>query len=480
MSRDNSRSHNPWEEPPRETSYEAHLRLKRLKQRAHQSKSNSQNQEAPPTGARPGMQTRQSSNTKDTNATGHRQRPPEPRQRPLPSELPFQENNETDVPSRRYWPPSPASETYAEDIYPEDVYDTDVPLAPARGGNTYREPRHRGRSYSELEGGGVGARFIAPAPGGGAHMPDRRTRSKTAVQKRAAPRKRSFGSVLLIGCIGGLVALGLVATILIVMFLRTPLGGNLIGGITSKTYTQQNSQPLQITNLKLAQIHNQVGNVTVTVSSSVSTPTLTTVKKVTASSNSAANSEFARIIVSAQATTPHSLTVNGTIPGSGNSSSGDAVDITLALPPSSAATAGASITFNIATVSGNVNIQQVQLGASSCLQVQQGNVTFNGTLDTANGTPLIPCQDASTNNPHPWYTFHSEVGNVDVTLPAGTNITLDVSTNVGSIDGTAFGLNIPTSDNSASYHGPLTGGSQSPPAELKLDVGTGNIRLHKA
>jgi hypothetical protein len=270
-----------------------------------------------------------------------------------------------------------------------------------------------------------------------------------------------------------------VATILIVTFLRTPLGGNLISGITRKTYTQQHSYPLQIANLKLAQIHNQVGNVTVTVSSSVSTPTLTTVKKVTASSTSAANSEFARIIVSEQTAGP-ALTVNGTIPGSGNNSSGDAVDITLTLPPASSATASASITFNIATISGNVNIQQVELGASSCLQAQQGNVTFNGTLDTANGTTLVPCQDTSTNNPHPWYTFHSEVGNIDMTLPAGTNITLDASTNVGSIDGTAFGLNIPTSDNSASYHGSLSGGSQSPPAELKLNVGTGNIRLHKA
>jgi hypothetical protein len=361
---------------------------------------------------------------------------------------------------------------YAEDIYAEDMYDTDVPMAPARSGNTYREPRHAQRprfrrSHRDLEWEETERQARSP-------------RSKAVAQKRATPRNRGFGSVVLIGCIGGLVALGLVATILIVTFLRTPLGGNLLSGITSKTYTQQLSYPLQITNLKLAQIHNQVGNVTVTVSSSVSTPTLTTVKKVTASSNNAANSEFARIVVSVQTTTPRSLTVNGTIPGSGNSSSGDAVDITLTLPPASSATASSSITFNVATISGNVNIQQVELAASSCLQVQQGNVTFNGTLDTANGTTLVPCQDTSTNNPHPWYAFHSEVGNVDVTLPASTNLTLDASSNVGSIDGTAFGLNIPTSDNSASYHGPLSGGSQSPPAELKLDVGTGKIRLHKA
>lgn len=476
MSRDNSRLRNPWEGPPRESSYEAHLRLKRLKQRARQSKSNSQNSETPPTGPRPGLQARQPANAKDTNTTSPRQGPLQPRQRPLPSEQTFEENNETDVPSRRYRTPSSTPEMYTEDIYDEDMYDTDVPMPPARGGNTYRQTRRAQRPHSDLEWEREESRAKR---GPGANVPDRRPRP--VAQKRTTPRNRGFGSVVLIGCIGGLIALGLVATILIVAFLRTPLGGNLIRGITSKTYTQQNSQVLQISNLKLAQIHNQVGNITVTVSSSVSTPTLTTVKKVTASSNSAANSEFARIIVSVQATTPRSLTVNGTVPGSGNSSSGDAVDITLTLPPSSAATAGASITFNVATVSGNVNIQQVQLAASSCIQVQQqGNVIFNGTLDTANGTPLIPCQDTSTNNPHPWYTFHSEVGNIDMTLPADTNITLDAATNNGSIDGTAFGLNIPASDNSASYHGPLSGGSQSPPAELKLDVGTGNIRLHKA
>ena len=284
--------------------------------------------------------------------------------------------------------------------------------------------------------------------------------------------------MVLIGCIGALVALGLIVSIVIIAFLRTPLGGNILSGITSKTYTQQSSQTLSVSGLKLAQINDQVGNVTINVSSNVSKPTLTTIKKVTASSNSAANSEFARIIVSAQVAGP-AVTINATLPHSGNSSSGDAVDLQISLPQTYSAGANTSITFNIATISGNVNVQQVELAASSCLQTNQGNVTFNGTLDTSNGVTLIPCQDTSTTNPHPWYTFHSEVGDVDVTLPGNTSITLDASTNVGSINGTAFGLNIPVSDNSASYHGPLTNGAAASPAELKLDVGTGNIRLHK-
>ncbi len=493
MSRDNSRTRDPWEEPSRETSYEAHLRLKRLKQRAHQSKANQADKDTSQANARPRSQVQRPATPKDRNTSGPRQRPPQPRRHPLPSESPFEENNDTDVPSRSYRSRSHVPEMNAGDIYDQDMYDTDAPLAPApptpprattRDAPPFRESRPRARGEYADDYAASPRRGQRPRRARELEWEDvdrqaqQRPRSKTLSEQQARSRKRGFGSVVLIGCIGGLVTLGLIATILIVTFLRTPLGGNLLSGITSKAYTQKNSYPLQISNLKLAQIHNQVGNVNVTVSSSISTPTLTTVKKVTASSSSAANSEFARISVVEQIAGT-TLTVNATIPGQGNSSSGDAVDLTLTLPPASAGTPNTSITFIIATISGNVNVQQVQLAASSCLRTNQGNVTFNGTLDTTHGTTLVPCQNTSTTNPHPWYTFHSEVGDVDVTLPGDTNVTLNASANAGSINGTAFGLNIPSSDNSASYHGPLINGSPSPPAELKLDVGTGNIRLHK-
>lgn len=480
MSRDNSRTSDSWEEPSRETSYEAHLRLKRLKQRAHQSKASHADKDTSQANAGPRSQVQRSATPKDRSTSGPRQRPPQQRRHPLSSESPFEGNNDIEGPSRFYRSHAQMPELYGGDIYNQDMYDTDAPLAPAP---PFREPRPRAR--------GKYADDYAASPRQG-QRPRRtrelewedvdrqalqRPRSKTLSERQARSRKQGFGSVVLIGCIGGLITLGLIAAILIVTFLRTPLGGNLLSGITSKVYTQQSSYPLQISSLKLAQIHNQVGNVNVTVSSSVPTPTLTTVKKVTASSSSAANSEFARISVIEQIAGTV-LTVNGTIPSQGNSS-GDAVDLTLTLPPALGATANASIDFNVATISGNVNIQQVELAAGSCLQVQQGNATFNGTLDTANGSTLIPCENSSTNNPHPWYSIHSEVGDVDVTLPGNTNVTLNALANAGSVDGTAFGLNIPSSDNSASYNGPLVSGSQSPPAELKLDVGTGNIRLHK-
>ncbi len=485
MSRDNSRTHDPWEEPSRETSYEAHLRLKRLKQRAHQSKASHADKDTSQANARPRSQVQRPATPKDRNTSGPRQRPPQPRRHPLPSESPFEENNDTGIPSRSYRPRSHVPEMYAGDNYDQDMYDTDAPPPPLPPTPPFRESRSRQRreyadDYSASPRQGQRPRRTRELEWEDVdRQAQQRPRSKTLSERQVRSRKRGFGSVVLIGCIGGLITLGLIAAILIVTFLRTPLGGNLLSGITSKAYTQRNSYPLQISNLKLAQIHNQVGNVTVTVSSSISTPTLTTVKKVTASSSSAANSEFARISVIEQIVGT-ALTVNATIPGQGNSSSGDAVDILLTLPPAPAGTTNTSITFIIATISGHVNVQQVQLAASSCLQANQGNVTFNGTLDTTHGTTLVPCQNTSTTNPHPWYTFHSEVGDVDVTLPGDTNVTLNASTNAGSINGTAFGLNIPSSDNSASYHGPLINGSPSPPAELKLDVGTGNIRLHKA
>ncbi len=477
MSKNNSGTHDPWEEPARETSYEAHQRLKRQKQRARQLKANDANRTTTQPHTRSGS-------SEDRNISNPHLRPHSPRQssqRSLPAAFPDENHGDNDIPSRSYGARARMPEMYASEM--EEVYDSGDPTAPPSrattppprattrvaptriGPTTTRNPQPSRTRERELEWEQMERR-------------PRRPRPTTETPRRARPRNRGFGSTMLIGCIGGLITIGLIATILIVTFLRTPLGGNLLTGITSKTYTQSHTQSLQVSNLTLVQIQNHVGNVNVTVSSSVSTPTLTTLKKVTASSVNAANSEFARILVTVQQPVSSDVTINATLPNSGNSS-GDSVDLILTLPPAFGATASASITFNITTISGNLNVQQVELAASSCLKVQQGNVTFNGTLDTRNGTALVPCSNTSDNNPHPWYTFQTEVGSLDVTLPAATPVTLIAATNAGSINGAAFGLTIPNSDNSASYDGPLTGGSSTPVAQLKLDVGTGNILLHQ-
>jgi len=109
-------------------------------------------------------------------------------------------------------------------------------------------------------------------------------------------------------------------------------------------------------------------------------------------------------------------------------------------------------------------------------------VTFNGSLAIGvnSDTGLIPCTTNTTQNPHPWFSIKSEVGNVDITLSAETtSVILDASTNSGKINGGDFNLNIQqNSDGSASYNGPLIAGT-SPTATLVLGVSTGNISLHK-
>jgi hypothetical protein len=138
MNRDNSSTHDPWEEPRRETSYEAFLRLKRLKQRARQAKPNNTEKDTSQTNTRPRSQARPPATSKDMNTTGPRRQSLQPGQRPLPSKYPSERNNGTDIPSRRYRSPSRASEMYAEDTYDEDIYDTDVPPTLSR---QYPRPR---------------------------------------------------------------------------------------------------------------------------------------------------------------------------------------------------------------------------------------------------------------------------------------------------------------------------------------------------
>src|SRR6185312_6080646 len=247
MSRDNSRTHNPWEEPPRETSYEAFLRLKRLKQRARQSRSSNSSSESPETNARSGPETRHPAASKGTNTTSPRQRPPQQRQHPLPSELPLDENSETDIPSRRYRSPSHASEMYTEDFHNGDMYETDAPMAPPPPSPPRATARVRPSHTRDSD----------DMYGRDDHVLDKSALYRSPSKQRARPRKRGFGSVVLIGCIGALVALGLIVSIVIIAFLRTPLGGNILSGITSKTYTQQSSQTLSVSGLKLAQINDQ-------------------------------------------------------------------------------------------------------------------------------------------------------------------------------------------------------------------------------
>jgi hypothetical protein len=156
---------------------------------------------------------------------------------------------------------------------------------------------------------------------------------------------------------------------------------------------------------------------------------------------------------------------------------GDSVDITLTLPTST--TANGTYLFDIEMGIGNLTVQQAQIAAGSCLSTGTGNVIFKGGFDTTHSSNLNPCGQP-TSNTHPWYKIHSEVGNLDITqLPTTRNVLLNASTTAGKIDSDGFNLPIQMSNGSDQYYGPLIANAPQPSAELTLDVGSGNITLHK-
>ena len=444
MSRENDRSQQYWKEPPKETSYEAHLRRKRLKQqqRSRSAKSQLPGAGQDPVGAREVERGRESLYS----------RPPEDY---------AQDVYETESPRRAYTrPPTPVNIPAPTH---EDEYEIETELPSEL-------PRQRTRSSGDL-----GQR----APG----VSNRRVTGKTTRHLPAARRRRAWPWVLA-GCAGGILTIALIAAIVLVIFFRTSLGGALFGGIFNQTFTQRNQQTFNISNFSLIQLNNQVGNVasnvTIVVDPTATETTLTTVKKVQAANSGAANNEFAHIPLILSPVSPATPTLILTICSQSNTACGnigDSVDITITLPPST--NANTSYLFDIETRVGNVNVQQAQLAAGSCLSTGTGDVTFKGTFDTTNSSDLNPCGEP-TRNPHPWYKIHSEVGSLDITqLPVTKNVILDASATAGSIDSDGYDLKIETSNGSAMYYGPLIANAPQPSAELTLDVGTGDITLHR-
>lgn len=348
-------------------------------------------------------------------------------------------------------------------------------------------------------------------------------RRRPQPQYRQAPRrqrKRRVWPWLLAGCAGGILVLVLAAVVVIFVALRTATNGGsvpTIPGITSQSnYTRQSQQTLQIALLNQLQIHNQIGNVTITADPSATNTTITTVKKVKAVSSDNANQEFNNISVQVQSpttTTPASpLTINATVPDSGSifGSHNDSVDINITLPASaviSATSAPTTIPSTTPTTTtststqatafalnvnnsignimvsgikgilllkddiGNITVEHSTLFDTSHLLTGTGNMIFNGDLDT---TPL-------TSEATPRYKLQSETGKVDVTLPGETNVILDTNTNFGKIT-SDFPINITTSDKAANFYGPLNSNTTSGPpiAVLTLNVSTGDVTIHRA
>src|SRR6266446_3015932 len=447
MSRENDRPREPWEEPAEEDSYEGEARLRerpRSPRDAYDGRS-----------VHPRKRPRQGSDPRGTGNDRSELYERHPKRRLDPSR--------SDDPRRAY-----------------DAYGRPRQGRPSQGNRPPVDP--------EFE------EFDRPA-------------LRPATRMQPSQRPRRIWSTLLIGCIGGIVTVLLILGIIaFVLFRNLPSGlGGIIGSKSS--FTKQVQQPLPISaTIRQLQVHNRVGNLSIMVDSTATQATLSAVEKVQASSSSDANKEFGRISVNVKAgSDPSILTVSATVPDTSGgllAGASDSVDMTIVLPPSAvnnnptmpftisasvASTGDMSVQnfnglLNLTDNMGNISVQHGLLTEGSCLQTNNGNVTFNGSLAIGvnSDTGLVPCTANTTRNPHPWFSIKSEVGNVDVTLSAETtNVILDASTNSGKINLSDFNLHIQqNSDGSASYNGPLIAGT-SPTAELVLGVSTGNITLHK-
>ncbi len=330
-------------------------------------------------------------------------------------------------------------------------------------------------------------------------------------------RRRSVWPWLLLGCASGVIIIVLAAVIIVLLAVRSATPGSTIPSIPGvpgqSTYSKQNQQTLQITTLSQLQVHNQIGNVTITAdpnAANAANATITTTKHVKAASKDDANTEFNNISIQVQTPTApdYTLSINAKVPDTGGvfGNHNDSVDLNITLPTSALATAPTAIQtttptattpssqvlpfkLNVVNSIGNVTVSGLKgifllqddigdiavdhatLFDTSHLLTGTGNVTYNGDLDT---TP-------AAGNSTPRYKLQSETGNVSVTLPGDTNVILDANTNSGTIT-SDFPINITTSDKSASFYGPLnTNAPQgSAVAVLTLNVSTGNVIVHRA
>lgn len=337
------------------------------------------------------------------------------------------------------------------------------------------------------------------------------------------PRRRRVWPLLLAGCGVGVFCTVVAAAIVVFLAIRTTQGGTLKGlpGVPgTQTFTQDSTQAVPLSTITQMQVCDKIGNVTIAVDPNMSGATgatVTTRKTVLATTKADADQQFQHIGVEIQppgtitnalgcpqqttAATPTpsastnsatALTVNITIPDSSGllHSSSDSVDVSIVIPPAVLPQDGPTMlldveapvgkvtvnglggVLNIRGSTGDVVVNNAILADGSHIETGQGNITFNGKLVT-------PPAGSDSKNP-PRFVIQSERGNIDVTLPVATAVTLDANTNIGSIN-SEFAINVQNSSGSATYHGPLNSAiGATPSATLVLDVSTGNVTIHKA
>ena len=333
-----------------------------------------------------------------------------------------------------------------------------------------------------------GSRYSAP-PASIERPPKRRAR-------------RSVGSTLLIGVIGGIITIALVVGVgwfFLIHTLQVNFPGLGIG--TSKFTDTQHTVPLTITSsITQLQVKNTAGTIKISDNSALTTGgTLTYIKKTQASSSSNAASDFARMLVQVQPGNSAACPAASCLMVSASmlANTTGSIDLILVLPaqnPTPQFVLSAQMTqmgdisvqdfsglLSLSDNIGNVNVKGGLLDSGSCLQTVKGNITFAGLLATATPPSINPCHGnpvTTPNSTQPWYTITSGTGNIDVSLNSvSANIILDATVfNQGKI-ASEYPITI-SSANPPSFTGPLLPGTQ-PTAQLLLTVDTGNITLHK-
>jgi hypothetical protein len=417
----------------------------------------------------------------------------------------FREEEEQER-SYRQPPPVPRQEPRTTRPVPEDTYRASEPRP--RPSRDLREPDYPDERYvntprrreieTEEDRYAQYDAYRRPARRSGAGTRTSRPSAPTGRGRRA---QRSILSTLLIGVIGGIVTIALVAGIgwfFLVHTLQMSFPGLGIG--TSKFTSPQQTVPLNIaSNITQLQVTNTTGNITISDNGAVTGGgTLTDVKTTQASSASSAASDFARISVNVQPGNSTACPATSCVIVAVNVPSGvpASVDMTIVLPPQTptpqfvlnAKTQMGSISvqgFNglltLTVDTGNVDVKGGLLDAGSCLQDRIGNISFAGTLETGTAPAINPCQGnpvATNGSSQPWYSLKDGTGNIDVSLNSvSSDIMLDaVVFNQGKIT-SEYPITIPPGS-PPSYTGPLMPGT-NPTALLLLTVDTGNISLHK-
>ncbi len=334
-------------------------------------------------------------------------------------------------------------------------------------------------------------------------------------------RRRRVWPVLLAGCGLGVLITVLAAAVIVLLAIRSTQGSGIssipiIG--STKTFTKEDTTQVQLSTISQMQVCDKIGNVSIQVDPTASVPSVTTTRIVHTSSQAAADQEFQRIAVAVQppgtitnpltctqsqptaaatgtpTSTPNgsassALTVNVTLPSSNGllQADSDAVNIAIILPQSALPSDGPTMQLDVEAPVGNIAINGISgymnvtgdkgniqvsngvLTGGSQLVTDMGNVTFKGIL----GSPI---NATAQNN---FYHISSGQGNIDVTLPATTNVNVDTYTNQGKIT-SDFTIPLQNSDGGMTYQGALnTASTPISDVTLVIHMNLGNITIHK-